>query len=222
MYQISELTGYRPTPRSACWVKPRLFFSLYYKVPDNAFKNAATTWKDVVKHQENFSTQEGDFFFEREIQSETDFKTAWDELNSKAVAGNFQVWVGHLLTHASKQTNSNDGLEFQSDVGNDGTLKQEEISKLMKLPWSEYGYLILAGCNTGLTGARGWSPAQTFALHQGVPTLGQAGYGYFSTDWNSYDEISSGDTRICLWAFRRGKNGAFGGGERIPATVYKF
>ncbi|MFO1372817.1 MAG: hypothetical protein U1F42_10650 [Candidatus Competibacteraceae bacterium] len=222
MYQVSELAGYRPTPPTVCWAKPRLFFSIYYKVPDNAFKNAANTWKDIVMHQENFLAKESDFFFEREIQSETDFKTAWDELSSKAISGNFQVWAGHLLTHASKQADSNDGLEFQSDVGNDGTLKQSEISKLLKLPWSQYGYLVLAGCNTGLTGTRGWAPAQTFALYQGVPTLGQAGYGYFSTNWSSYKEISSSDTRICLWAFRRGKNGALGNGERISGIIYKF
>ena len=222
MYQISELTNNRPTLKSVCWAKPRLFFSFYYKVADNAFRNAATTWVKDVKQQENFSAQEGDFFFEQEIRSETDFKTAWNQLYSKAMEGGFQVWAGHLLTHASKQTNDNDGLEFQPGMDDDGTLKQVEISNLKKLPWSEYGYLLLTGCNTGLIGTRGWAPAKTFALNQGVLTLGQAGYGYFSTNWSSYNEIGPSDTNICLWAYRRGKNGAFGSGVRIPGIMYKF
>jgi hypothetical protein len=126
-----------------------------------------------------------------------------------------------VLSHASKQTDSNDGLEFVKDDTDDGTLKQGEISALDKLPWSTHGYLLLCGCNTGLAGARGWTPAQAFAARQGVPTLGQNGYAYFSKDWSSYTEKSAGDTKISLWAYQRGKNGMLGSGCRLLGRVFK-
>lgn len=90
-----------------------------------------------------------------EIASEGDFKRAWSEIYRLSVNQKLLVWCGHVLTHASKQTDQNDGLEMKSDVGNDGTLQQFEIGRLEMLPWSPHGYLLLAGCNTGLSNDRG-------------------------------------------------------------------
>jgi hypothetical protein len=216
MYNINELVG---TGGAACWVFSRLFFSIYYSVKDNAFKNASNTWKTQVKAQQAYDNAR-DYFYEKEISSECEFSTAWSEIHKIASDGNYKVWAGHVLTHSSKQTDNNDGLEMISCEGNDGTLKQGEISGLQKLSWHKNSFLILAGCNTGLGGNRGWNPALSFASSQGVKTLGQAGYAYFSTDWNKHTETTSSSSNMCLWAFKRGKNGAFGNGSRMPGIVY--
>lgn len=216
MYQITELG--RGIYGGACYVVPRLFFSIYYKTGDDAFKHASDNWMKIVKTQEGFNNGD-DHFYSREIYTENDFMVAWKEINDKATAGGYQVWAGHVLSHASKQTDSNDGLEFHK-VGNEGTLKQDEILGLKKLAWSDSGYLILAGCNTGLAGQRGWTPAEAFSRSQGVPTIGQTGYAYFSENWCSYDEKESADRNICLWAYKRGKNDSLGGGGRMLGKVY--
>lgn len=93
------------------------------------------------------------------------------------------------------------------------------------LPWAAGGRLILSGCNSGLTGTRGWAPAGEFAKRQGVVTVGMAGYGYFSTDAGKYVEIKPTDTTIYLWAYKRGKNAGvmgnvFGGGERMAGVEF--
>ena len=214
MYQVSELSH---KGGSACYVFNRLFFSIYYRSKDNAFKNAANTWKSDVQSQQAFVSGQ-DYFYEKEIQSECDFTTAWDEVLTIANNGSYRVWAGQLFTHSSKQGDGNDGLEFISCGGNDGTFKQNEIIALPKLPWHERGFLILAGCNSGLNRS-GWSPAQVFAKSQSVTTLGQTGYAYFSTTWNKYVEKTT-QTSICLWAFRRGKNGALGSGDRMTGNVF--
>mgnify|MGYP007088033298 CR=1 FL=1 len=214
MYTITELPR---TPITVCY-RPRLFFSIYYKTGDHAFRYAAETWRNVVKAQESFAGY--DHFVEREISTEFEFKTAWQELYQKATNDNLLVWAGQLFTHSSKQTDGNDGLEFHGDDHDNGTLQQAEIASLAKLPWHNQGFLILAGCNSGINGSRGWSPAEEFAKKQGVKTLGQVGYGYFSEVWDTYDEKPSSATTIALWAYRRGKNGALGDGKRIPAKIF--
>lgn len=217
MYQITELL--RPAAANASY-GPRLFFTIYYRVDDNAFKLAAQTWEKDVKAQDNFVAGV-DTFYSREIYTENDFRIAWKEIGDKAKTGGLQVWAGHILTHASKQTDSNDGLEFHSE-GDDGTLKQDEIMSLTKLPWADYGYLILGGCNTGLAGQRGWTPAAAFAHSQGVPTLGQKGFAYFSEAWTTYDEKEADDVTVCLWAYDRARNASgSGSGGRILGQVYK-
>ena len=99
------------------------------------------------------------------------------------------------------------------------TGQQIEILALSKLNWAADGLLTLLGCNTGLAGKRGWTPASVFAKAQGVSTIGQAGYAYFSTSKTSYVKIGSGQS-IYLWAYNRGKNAAFGAGARMAGVTF--
>jgi len=219
MWQVTELIPH--IPKNIETKSPRLFFSFYYQVPDGAFKRAAETWRDEVKKRHNFSVAT-DHFFEREVTSEASFKQAWDQLHAKAAEGHFEVLAGNLLTHASIQDDRNDGLEFAGSDAEDGTLKHSEIVALKKLPWAKNGFLILCGCNTGLAKGRSWIPAHSFALVQGVPTVGQAGYAYFSKEWMNYQKTSEKDSQICLWAYDRGKNATFfGSGSRMAGLVFK-
>ncbi|MFO1359392.1 hypothetical protein [Plasticicumulans sp.] len=218
MYNILELTARLPAPPAASAARQRLFFSIYYRVADHAFKRAAATWKAAIGKQFAFDPI-NDIYLEQEVVTETQFKAAWDTIAVYALDHNCEVWAGHLLTHASKDTND-DGLEFKKDDGDDGTLKRHEIMALPILPWSKYGALILGGCNTGLSGKRGWTPAQVFAQQQRIITLGQTGYAYFSNAWNDYSESSPSDTSICLWAYARGKNGKLGNGNRLPGSIF--
>lgn len=221
MYEISELSTARPA-QPACWTFRRLFFSIYYCTPDNAFRRAAATWRRAVQTQEAFAPGT-DLFIEREVVYETDFTNAWNEICCIACRYCCQVWVGHVLTHSSKDHDGRDGLEFRSsgDAQQYHTLTRSEIAGLSRLPWSgDHGYLILAGCNTGFEGARGWCPARAFHSTQGIPVLGQQGYAYFSREWGSYAESAPADTSIALWAYRRGKNGTLGNGVRIRAKVF--
>lgn len=221
MYYITELIGARTAPPNVCFATPRIFFAIYYQVADHAFKYAAETWVRVVKKQEYYIANHDEFYI-KEVKSESEFKAAWNEVNAKALSRGGEVWAGNIFSHASKQDDSQDGLEFLSGVGNDGTLKKSEIDGLVKLPWSRFGYLILTGCNTGLVNERSWAPARAFAQRQGVPTLGQTGYAYFSTDWDTYKQKSPADKHICLWAYKRGKNGMFGDGKRMPGSVFTY
>ena len=220
MWQVTELIPY--IPKNVENKGPRLFFILYYKVADGAFKKAAQTWRDEVKRRYGFTAK--DEFFEREVRSEESFKSAWNDLYAAAVRGGYEVLAGNILTHASKDTGGDDGLEFALSDAEDGTLKHSEIVALKKLPWAKNGFLILCGCNTGLSKQRKWIPAHSFALAQGVPTVGQAGYAYFSTEWQEYKETSPSDTRMCLWAYERKKNATafiFGSGRRMAGIVFK-
>lgn len=220
MYAYPELIGKRPQ-MCVDSPSPRLFFSIYYREDDHAFRRAAQTWKRVVKRQESFRSGT-DLFYEKQVNYEAGFKTAWQEVASLAAASSAVVWVGQLFTHASKGS-SDDGLEFrQSPDSTDTTLNRRDISALTRLPWDpEMGYLILSGCNTGLTGTRGWNPAAVFASSQQVLTIGQSGYGYFSKRWDTYRETSATDTGICLWAYRRRRNSFFGNGSRMPGVVFR-
>lgn len=217
--QLPELAPFRP---GVCHANPpkRLFFALYYKTDDDAFKRAAATWKKEVQSWEGYFSGP-DAFYEKEIVSEADFKHAWQEIADKAKKESRVAWMGNCFTHASKQTDGNDGLEFLSGNGEDGTLKRAEISSLPKLPWDKAsGCLILSSCNSGLLGRRAWTPAETFAKSQGVVTLGQTGYAYFSTEWNKYDKSTPESNPLYLWAYQRGQNSTFGNGCRMFGKVY--
>ena len=201
-----------------CSVRPRLFFALYYHVPDRAFEYAARTWLDDMKRQEGASSGDSELFIG--MSTESDFWLSWHTVSEQAVSSGLDVVAGGIFSHASKQQGGNDGLEFQSDGDLDGTLTAAEILGLPVLPWAADGYLVLAGCNTGIGGQRKWVPAEVFARHQRVITVGQAGYAYFSKTWSSYAEKAPSHTRISLWAYRRGKNGVFGSGSRMEAGVF--
>lgn len=219
MYTIPEVDANRVTVNQ-CFDSPRVFFSIYYKVADSAFKIASNTWKKVVKKQEDF--REGfDIFLECEVSSEREFKNAWTQVYLTNQSGRAICWVGNIFSHASKQTDGQDGLEFKPAGSEDGTVSRVEIKNLEKLPWSRHGYLHLSGCNTGLVDERGWCPARVFSGRQKVLCFGQSGYAYFSKNWQTYIEKSASDKTIALWAYRRGKNGLFGSGGRMPAIPYR-
>jgi hypothetical protein len=198
----------------------RLFFAIYYKVGDNAFKSAADTWMTNVCKRHEFKAG-SDKTLAIEVLTETDFVAAWKRVHQEAKDGGLSVYAGNLLTHAYKNpdaegsTTSSEGLEFKGTA-----LTHQEIVGLQKLNWATSGFLILSGCNTANVGSRQWAPAHSFALIQGVPTVGNLGFAYFSTQWGRYSKVQ-GEATIGLWAYRRGRNGFFGNGERIAGTVFK-
>ncbi|MDY6994408.1 MAG: hypothetical protein SVR94_17630 [Pseudomonadota bacterium] len=225
MPNIPELTAFRKNPPKVCFAQGRLFFTIHYKVKDNAFKRAAETWQKEVKLEEHFIPGH-DVFIAKEVKNEAEFKAAWAEMAQTAQRKKLTVWAGNLLTHAWKDEESGDrGLEFRPvPEKEDGALRQAEIAVLEKLPWNnDYGYLILSGCNTGMIGQRGWTPAQAFAQRQQIITVGQKGFAYFSEKWEIYDRISDKDQKIYLWAYERSENLSWWAALRlrIRATVYQ-
>ena len=210
---LPELAPFRP---GVCSARTRLFFAIYYQVDDNAFKRAAATWKKSLETSEGYFPG-ADAFYEKEVSTEADFKQAWQEIADKAAKEKRVVWMGNCFTHASKQTDGNDGLEFRG-----GTLTKAEIASLPKLPWdSSSGCLILSSCNSGMLGSRSWAPAQAFASAQSVLALGQLGYAYFSTKFDKYVESKPDSDPLYLWAYKRGKNSWFGNGCRLLGKVFR-
>lgn len=222
MTLIPELARVINAP-NVCYAKGRIFFAIYYDPPDDddAFKRAALYWKKRLELHGVASS--ADEFIVRPVNYEREFKLAWRHIHSTAVTKGMAVAGGQIFSHASKQTNGADGLEFNdsSDRRNGQTLKAAEIDALEKLPWAKYGFLILSGCNTGLTGRRGWCPARRFARAQGVVTVGQPGYGYFSKKWDEYVETTAKTQEIYLWAYARRRNRFLGGGNRMKGVVFK-
>jgi hypothetical protein len=230
MWHITELIPYIEKPNLEGNLKtrpPRLFFAIYYRVKDNAFRKAAKTWLDTM--QIRYPFDRNDRFIEKEVSSEEDFKSAWHEIYVSAIQAGSEVFAGNILTHSSKQDDRNDGLEFSEpeDSIEDGTLHHSEIVALKRLPWAKNGFLILSGCNTGLAMKRKWAPAFSFALIQRVPTVGQAGYAYFSTSWSTYGRTSAGSKETCLWAYKRSGNSSsillldFTPSTRMSGIVFK-
>ena len=196
---------------------PGLYFAIYYDVPDRAFYRSAMTWG--LETFGGVCRADTPFALEM-VATETDFNRAWQSIADRAAAEGLQVIEGLVASHASKGS-PNDGLEFRRGESDDGTLSQSEALALPKLPWAADGQLTLTGCNTGLAGTRGWTPASVFARGQGVKTVGMAGYGYFSTNKCTYSEISPNSQTVYLWAYKRARNGMFGGGERMPGITFE-
>ncbi|MBB4286055.1 hypothetical protein [Roseospira goensis] len=217
MYTITELTA-ATAPKRQDKTK-YVFFALYYTVADNAFQYAARTWLDAVKTQRSFKAGT-DVEVMTAFKTEKDFKQGWEQVDKTCKTAAATVAAGAVFSHASKQEGGGDGLEFIPE-GSDGTLIKTEIAVLPKLSWADGAYLLLASCNSGLSGQRGWSLSNQFAKRQGVVTLGQTGYAYFSKKWASYEEKGTSDTKIALWAYARGKNSPLGGGGRMLAQVSK-
>jgi hypothetical protein len=212
MWQVNELIPFVPTTAEPA--APRLFFTIYYTAVDHAFKRAALTWLKEIKGRHAFGG--ADLEVATEVGTEQAFVSAWNDVAAAARKAKASVYAGNLLTHASKQSGRGDGLEFKG-----GTLTHHEIVGLPRLPWSKRGFLILSGCNTGLILDRAWAPAHSFALSQGVPTVGQAGFSYFSNVWRRYSVTTPADASIALWAYARGQNSLFGSGNRTAGIVYK-
>lgn len=110
MYLITELgTGCDRLETPA-----RLFFSIYYNVQNRAFALASSTWLTETKKCNRFNARK-DACIEIEVTTETDFRNAWSSVARTATQGRYVVWRGNIFSHASKQTEGNDGLEFLPD-----------------------------------------------------------------------------------------------------------
>jgi hypothetical protein len=201
--------------------KRRLFFAIYYRVKDNAFKRAAETWERETRQAFRFDDKV-DLFLSIEVGSESEFKAAWKKIHSESTGKFATVLQGQIFSHSSKSgSGEKNGLEFTKGTDEDGTVMRAEIESLALLPWQpKQGYLILSGCNSGLTGSRQWAPAEIFARSQKVRTTGQRGYAYFSTSETSYVEISKESTTVYLWAFERRRNGWAGDGGRMDGVTF--
>lgn len=207
--------------------KRNLYFAIYYSVPDRAFEMAAETWRFDVEQRMLFD--QTSLFIMKEVKTETGFKEAWMDIACQAQAKNAVVLEGAIFSHASKGDKS-DGLEFKSNREDDGTLTKSDIEALPVLNWPrklpfDTGILVIYGCNSGLSGNRGWAPASVFAKSQGVTTVGQAGYSTFSTSPDhEYPIYGQMQTPAYLWAFASGRNNLWRpilvGGPRMPAIVY--
>lgn len=192
-----------------------IYFAIFYEVPDHAFEKAAWTW--AIEETGGTSSATTSTLIQP-CRTVGDFSTAWNAVLSHAKELSLPVIRGNLLTHASKGS-KDDGLEFKG-----GTLSRTGIGSLPQLPWAEDGVLTLAGCNTGVMGTRGWTPAQVLATSQKVKTIGQAGYGYFSTDKYTYVEHNgTPPSTLYLWAYRRGRNSGWfdGDGRRMPGVTFQ-
>lgn len=177
-------------------VSRHVYFAIFYKEEDDAFKRTAETWKTEILRRVSYRPTL-DTILLREVQTEADFRQAWKDVATEGKLPGRIVIEGRLLTHASKGSNQ-DGLEFMQD-STDGTVTRAEIPTYEKLNWLRGGVLVLHGCNTGINGERGWTPAAEFAKAQGVEVLGQVGYGYFSSDPNVYIETNRGTPNMYLW-----------------------
>jgi len=201
--------------------KRRLFFALYYRVKDHAFKRAAETWEKETRQAFGFVDTQ-DLFLSIEVFSESEFKAAWNRVQTESRARSAKIVQGQIFSHASKTgEGAQNGLEFKKDTSEDGTIKKNEIESLAPLDWdSNQGYLILSGCNSGLAGNRNWTPAEVFARTQKVRTLGQSGYAYFSSSRDSYVEIDASSDVVYLWAFKRRRNGWSGSGQKMEGVTF--
>ena len=200
--------------------RKNVFFAIYYRVPDNAFGRAAKTWADELNGGNPRFRLGRDVVKLIEADTEAAFKQAWSAVDAEGQLPGREVVEGRLFTHASKGE-GNDGLEFRPGQGDDGTIGNVELMTLNRLKWAKDGLLAMHGCNTGTGGSRGWAPAGSIASAQGIATVGQKGYSYFSANPARYEEINAGSPRVYLWAYRRNRNGVLGGGERIEAVTYR-
>jgi hypothetical protein len=194
-----------------------IYFAIYYKVDDHAFRYAANYWKRQVTASpvDPASIQ----FVMREVSTAAEFKAAWNDIYKVTQAAGAGAKEGRVFSHASLDS-SQDGLEFRKDANEDGTISKGELASLPKLQWVPGGTLVLHGCNSGVTGDRGWTPAEVLAKSQGVPTTGQTGYAYFSQQYGSYLEWHPSYSVVYLWAYKRRLNSMFGDGTRMPGKVF--
>jgi hypothetical protein len=194
-----------------------LVASIYYhndaSDPSKAFERAART-----------EIQNLDPAFLREfvgVTTRAEFLSAWGGIPQQAINNGATVAGVYIVTHASKQNDEEDGLEF-ADSPDGSTLTRADIEAMSVLPWSQSGWpaVVLHGCNTGVLGDRGWCPAEAFARTQGVVAFGEAGFAYFSNTPDTYSEISDTDSNVYLFAYNRGRNAPTGDGARIPGNQF--
>jgi hypothetical protein len=190
-----------------------IYYSNPNTVPDKAFERAAR-WSAA-------SNVIGDVVCEIVgVTTKQDFINAWKGVLNQATFNQRLVDSVEIYSHASKQNDDLDGLEFANGPGG-ATLTQSDILALPRLPWYQGGFMYLFACNSGLVGTRGWCPAQAFLNGQGLRQAnGEAGFAYFSKDSETYVEVSSTDQQIYLHAYRRMRNGPLGDGGRIEPVMF--
>ena len=200
---------------------PTYYFSIYYQDdPAHSFERASNTWVSdtgsVAPSGEIIS------WLVEPFTTESDFKMAWSKIHSIVTQNKGIIGKGQVFSHASKEPGSRgeEGIECRL-LATDGTITKAEIEALPRLNWDTRGVLILAGCNTGLKGKRGWSPAESFANTQKVKTIGQAGFAFFSEDPSVHKTISASSAKVYLWAFERRQNvKGWGSDKRMPGITY--
>ncbi len=187
---------------------------IFYSVLDQAFERAARTVAGVEEQNSNR------LFIE--VKTKEDFFEAWQKIAQEAATANQEVSRVCVFSHASKQVDGQDGLEFAALEGASGTIKRDDISSLTLLPWQDslQVRLELFGCNTGLRGGRGWCPAEHFAQVQLVPCRGESGFSYFSKELEHYEPQTPEDSIVFLHAYRRGINDPLGDGSKMPTRAY--
>ncbi len=209
----------------------RLYFSIYYQVPDDAFKKASDTWKEKIQSNPKKWDPDLDVFLDFGVKFETEFTSAWAKIKSTEENQAMSVAEGSVFSHSSKSDVEKGGLEFRPNSIDratasfeNGTLNKTEIAALPKLHWSGTGGLFLHGCNTGKDiEGRNWTTGSVFADTQQIRTFSEAGYAYFSSSEEKYVETTEADKKVYLHAYLRAKNVTFklgGSGERITNTVY--
>ncbi|WP_149495350.1 hypothetical protein [Roseiconus lacunae] len=187
---------------------------IFYDVEDRAFERAAKTMAHEIKGE---AIQE---FLK--VKTKNDFLESWKAIRSQAENNSAVVVAVHVFTHASKQDDQQDGLEFAQTGNSSGTLTRSDIEGLPRLPWADDNQGVhLYGCNTGLIGEREWAPGSAFTQSQRVTTYALTGFGYFSSNPNRYVEISNADDVVYLYAYKRGRNGLLGDGSRMKEKVFK-
>jgi hypothetical protein len=203
----------RSRSKPACFITPRrVFFAIYYIVPDAAFRRAAFTWAEQVKALPAWSRRCD--MVVKGVRKEADFRAAWDLIHQGIADSGIpaQVVEGHLFTHGVR-----DGLEFE---GEGNTYDRNDIKASPVLPWDpKDGFLVLHGCNTAIPRKPNWSPSGEFAARQRVPTLGQLGYSYMSAEDEQYVRINRNTPRVYLWTYKRGQNDPFGDGRKTPGEI---
>jgi len=215
-------------------LRRRLFFVIFYNNPasdhDGAFRRAAFTRVEAMKQEVGFDPSV-DLFLVRVATTELQFVKVWRDVLRACDEARARVYGGVTMFHASARGDET-GLEFLG-----GTLNQQEIEALEKLPWASGARLHVVGCNTGAAGdelppgvqaARQWVPAQVFARAQRVTTLGEAGYAYFSLEPDRYVPNDGRSEVLYLGAFARRRNLGWSplvlddgvDAPRIPPTMY--
>jgi hypothetical protein len=204
-------------------IPPIMYFAIYYDDHEKAFERAASTWKSEVEKRSTYRKKKDKILLYR-IKTESSFTEIWNYIYD--LSKRMPVKEGQLLVHASYDNDpkTKDGLEFKADTINDGTLTKQEIGLLPKLYWiKNEGVLYITGCNTSIARDNPpWSPAEEFCKSQGVTTVGQSGYAYFSKVKSKYIRIDNTSQDVYLWAFMRGKNGILGNGSKIDGHTFLF
>jgi len=205
-------------------------FAIYYdNVADRAFERAADTF-----------LRQAQLWFPGAVPlrygatSVADLLRAWDRVAAEANGAGSSVLCGALFSHASQGGPYPGGLEGGLELApvdratmtcpTDITVENAQIGRMTQLPWAANGFLLLCGCNTATASEPGHAPvAQTFALRQGVRTLGQSGFSSFSMRWGYYRRTDAATREMCLWAYARGRNRfpLFATDARIEGRVFR-